>query len=46
MLEHPEYSNDAISAACGFASRAQLYNIFRDREGMTPKEYLQRQLQG
>lgn len=40
ILEHPEYSNDAISAACGFSSRAQLYNIFRDKEGMTPKEYL------
>lgn len=39
MREHPEYSNEAISSACGFSSRAQLYNIFRDREGMTPKEY-------
>lgn len=44
MQEHPEYSNDAISAACGFTSRAQLYNIFRDKEGMTPKEYLAKQL--
>ncbi|MGN0282892.1 MAG: helix-turn-helix domain-containing protein [Prevotella sp.] len=44
MCEHPEYSNDAISAACGFSSRAQLYNIFRDKEGMTPKEYLTRHL--
>lgn len=40
LLEHPEYSNDAISAACGFSSRAQLYNIFRNKVGMTPKEYL------
>lgn len=40
LLEHPEYSNDAISAACGFSSRAQLYNIFRNNVGMTPKEYL------
>lgn len=44
MCEHPEYSNEAISAACGFSSRAQLYNIFRDKEGMTPKEYLAKQL--
>lgn len=43
MIEHPEYSNDAISAACGFSSRAQLYNIFRDKEGMTPKEFLAQQ---
>ena len=40
LLEHPEYSNEAISFACGFSSRAQLYNIFRDKLGMTPKEYL------
>lgn len=46
MLEHPEYSNDAISAACGFSSHAQLYNIFRDKEGMTPKEFLTRYLNG
>ena len=46
LVEHPEYSNDAISAACGFSSRAQLYNIFRDKVGMTPKEYLARHLNG
>lgn len=46
LVEHPEYSNDAISAACGFSSRAQLYNIFRDKVGMTPKEYLTRHLNG
>ena len=36
---HPEYSNDAISAECGFSSRSQLYRLFRDRYGMTPKEW-------
>ena len=46
LVEHPEYSNDAISAACGFSSRAQLYNIFRDKVGMTPKEYLTRHRSG
>lgn len=39
MAEHPEYSNDAVSSACGFSSRAQLYNIFRDREQMSPGEW-------
>lgn len=39
ILAHPEYSNDAISAECGFSSRSQLYKLFRDRYGMTPKEW-------
>lgn len=39
LLDHPEYSNEAISASCGFSSRSQLYNLFRDRLGMTPKEW-------
>ncbi len=39
MAAHPEYSNDAVSSACGFSSRAQLYNIFRDREQMSPGEW-------
>ena len=42
LLEHPEYSNEAISASCGFSSRSQLYNLFRDRLGMTPKEWVMR----
>ena len=42
LLEHPEYSNEAISASCGFSSRSQLYNLFRDRLGMTPKEWVTR----
>lgn len=39
ILAHPEYSNDAISAECGFSSRSQLYKLFRDRYGITPKEW-------
>ncbi|MGN0213515.1 MAG: helix-turn-helix domain-containing protein [Muribaculaceae bacterium] len=39
MLEHPEFSNEAISAECGFSSHAQLYNIFRSKTGMSPKEW-------
>lgn len=40
---HPEYSNDAISSSCGFSSRSQLYKIFSDRLGMSPREWYERQ---
>ena len=43
IMLHPEYSNDAISAECGFSSRSQLYKLFRDRYGMTPKEWRERE---
>lgn len=44
ILSHPEYSNDTISAECGFSSRSQLYKLFRDQYGMTPKEWRQRKV--
>lgn len=44
MLEHPEFSNEAISAECGFSSHAQLYNIFRSKTGMSPKEWKERNI--
>lgn len=37
--EHPEYSNDTVSNSCGFSSRSQLYRIFSDRVGMSPREW-------
>lgn len=40
---HPEYSNDNISTGCGFSSRSQLYKIFSDRTGMTPREWCEQQ---
>lgn len=39
IKEHPEYSNDTISTSCGFSSRSQLYKIFSDRVGMSPREW-------
>lgn len=36
MLEFPDYSNDVISAECGFSARTQLYRIFKTKEGCTP----------
>lgn len=36
MREYPDYSNDVISAECGFSARTQLYRIFKAKEGCTP----------
>ena len=38
-MEHPEYSNETISAECGFSSRSQLYKIFKDNLGMSPGDW-------
>lgn len=45
MLEHPHYSNDVISAECGFSSRTQLYRIFKAKVGCTPTAWRERQSQ-
>lgn len=39
MIEYPDYSNDIISAECGFSSRSYLYRIFKEKEGCTPVEW-------
>ncbi len=39
LSENPHYSNEAISAECGFSSHAHLYKVFRAKTGMTPKMY-------
>lgn len=39
MLEYSDYSNDIISAECGFSSRTYLYRIFKSKEGCTPTEW-------
>lgn len=36
ILEHPDYSNDVISAECGFSSRSYLYRMFKEKEGCSP----------
>lgn len=40
---HPEYNNDTISIYCGFSSRSQLYKIFNDNTGMSPREWREMQ---
>ena len=39
MLEYPNYSNDIISAECGFSCRTHLYRIFKTKEGCSPTEW-------
>ena len=36
ILEKPNYSNDMISAECGFSSRSNLYHMFKEKEGCSP----------
>ena len=47
MERFPDYSNDVISAECGFSSRSQLYRIFKTKLYCTPtawREKLPRQV--
>lgn len=44
MIDCPDYSNDVISAECGFSARSQLYRIFKSREGCTPSAWRERNL--
>lgn len=39
LRENSHYSNDAISAECGFSSHAHLYKIFKAKTGMTPGQW-------
>ena len=39
MLEYPHYSNDIISAECGFSCRTHLYRIFKTKEDRSPKKW-------
>lgn len=39
MLEYPDYSNDIISAECGFSCCTHLYRIFKTKEDCSPTEW-------
>ncbi len=43
LIEHPNYDNESIAAACGFASRTWLQNRFKAVTGMTPAEWRKKQ---
>lgn len=45
MLEHPEYSLQAVAEACGYASKSSLSHAFKAQEGMPPAEWLSLQMQ-
>lgn len=40
MLEHPDYSLQAVAEACGYASKSSLSHAFKSREGIPPAEWL------
>lgn len=43
MMENfPNYSNDAISCECGFSSHTQIYRIFKQKTGLSPKQWRER----
>lgn len=44
MFEFPDYSNDIISAECGFSARTYLYRIFKSKEDCTPTEWREEQV--
>lgn len=44
MEEFPDYSNDVISAECGFSSRSQLYRIFKTKLYCTPTAWREKLL--
>lgn len=43
MEASPDFSNDIISAECGFSSRTHLYRIFKQKEDCTPTAWRERQ---
>ena len=40
MLEHPEYTLEAIAADCGYANKSSLSHTFKQQVGMTPGQWL------
>ena len=45
ILEKPNYSNDMISAECGFSSRSNLYRMFKEKEGCSPTAWREKNCQ-
>ena len=39
MKAFPAYSNDAISAECGFSSHTQIYRLFKQKTGLSPSQW-------
>ena len=43
LVEHPEWSNEAIAQACGFNDRSYFQRKFKELTHMTPSRYLERE---
>lgn len=43
MLEHPEVSQHNLAKICGYSSAPAFNKRFKDKEGITPKEWLSSQ---
>ena len=42
MQEHPEWGTEAVADYCGFNSREYFHRIFKEQQGMTPAQYVER----
>ena len=42
LLTHPEWGSEAVADYCGFNSREYFHRIFKEHQGMTPAQYLER----
>ncbi len=40
LIQHPEWSNDAVAQHCGFSSRSYFQQIFKKQTGMTPAQFV------
>lgn len=39
IVEHPDWSNEAIAQHCGFADRSYFQRVFKEKTGKTPSDY-------
>ncbi len=45
MIENPEYSHETVADLSGFSSRTYFIKVFKDKEGLPPVEWMERQKQ-
>jgi len=45
LTKNPTITNDTLATECGFDNRISLYRNFKNQEGMTPNEWIQKQNQ-
>lgn len=41
IIQHPDWTNEAIAEHCGFTDRSAFQNKFKEKTGMTPTEFAQ-----